>query len=212
MEPAAGRLPLQVLGENEALQQFFSGQDVRGVLDSSVAVDTSILEQFLSNDMDPNSFMLPESPPDSSSEACSPAQIPDFHCEASYWSNHQNIQPTQRPGPSTSCRFKARGPAHPELMTHDQLRTLGLTNTLVKSGTSPDLPHTHRSPEHTHYLSPEGCPQVYAPPPPSAPPPPPPLAPSNSYAAPCAGPSLVPSLSTPPSSYLLDSTPSLHTW
>jgi len=26
MEPAAGRLPLQVLGENEALQQFFSGE------------------------------------------------------------------------------------------------------------------------------------------------------------------------------------------
>lgn len=26
MEPGAGRLPLQVLGENEALQQFFSGE------------------------------------------------------------------------------------------------------------------------------------------------------------------------------------------
>uniref|UniRef100_A0A3Q1JST3 Uncharacterized protein n=1 Tax=Anabas testudineus TaxID=64144 RepID=A0A3Q1JST3_ANATE len=76
MEPETGRLPVQVLGENEALQQFFSGQDVSGVLDSSVVVDTSILEQYLSNDMDPSSFMLPESPPDSSSEACSPAQIP----------------------------------------------------------------------------------------------------------------------------------------
>uniref|UniRef100_A0A3B5AU93 Myelin regulatory factor like n=1 Tax=Stegastes partitus TaxID=144197 RepID=A0A3B5AU93_9TELE len=63
-----------VLGENEALQQFFN-QDVSGVLDNSVAVDTSILEQYLSNDVDPSS-MLPESPPDSSSEACSPAQIP----------------------------------------------------------------------------------------------------------------------------------------
>ncbi|XP_034382203.1 myelin regulatory factor-like protein [Cyclopterus lumpus] len=213
MEPAAGRLPLQVLGENEALQQFFSGQDVHCVLDSSVAVDTSILEQYLSNELDPNSFMLPESPPDSSSEACSPAQIPDFHYEASYWSNQQNIQPTQRPTSSTSCRFKAQGPAHHEHLTHDQLRTLGLTNTYIKSGTSPAplQPHTHRLPENTHYLSPEGCPQVYTPAPPSAPPPQPPMPPSNSYAAPCAGPSLVPNLSTPPSTYLLGSTSSLHT-
>ncbi|XP_068442995.1 myelin regulatory factor-like protein [Clinocottus analis] len=168
MEPA-GRLPLQVLGEKEALQQFFSGQDVRGVLDSSVAVDTSILERYLSNDMDANSFMLPESPPDSSSEACSPAQIPDFHYEASYWSNQQ------RPAPSTSCRFKDRGSAHHELLTHDQLR-------------SPE--HTHHSPEHTRYLRPEGCPQVYTPPTP---------------------PGLVPNLSTPPSAYLLGSTSLVHT-
>uniref|UniRef100_A0A3Q3J688 Myelin regulatory factor like n=1 Tax=Monopterus albus TaxID=43700 RepID=A0A3Q3J688_MONAL len=75
MEPDSTRL--QVLGENEALQQFFSGQDVSDVLDSTVTVDTSILEQYLSNDIDPISCMLPESPPDSCSEACSPVQIPD---------------------------------------------------------------------------------------------------------------------------------------
>ncbi|KAG7320131.1 hypothetical protein KOW79_015984 [Hemibagrus wyckioides] len=68
---------MDVLGENEALQQFFDGQDVSGVLDSA-AVDTSILEQYLSNDIDPT-FMLPESPPDSASEPCSPPQIPDVH-------------------------------------------------------------------------------------------------------------------------------------
>lgn len=33
-----------------------AGQDVSGVLDSSVAVDTSILEQYLCNDMDPSSL------------------------------------------------------------------------------------------------------------------------------------------------------------
>ncbi|XP_036432945.1 myelin regulatory factor-like protein isoform X2 [Colossoma macropomum] len=66
---------MDVLGENEALQQFFDGQDVSGVLESA-AVDTSILEQYLSNDVDPT-FMLPESPPDSGSEPCSPPQIPD---------------------------------------------------------------------------------------------------------------------------------------
>ncbi|KAM9771880.1 myelin regulatory factor-like protein isoform 8-T10 [Syngnathus typhle] len=39
-----------VHGETEALQQFFRGHDVRQVLDNSVAVDTSILEQYLSSD------------------------------------------------------------------------------------------------------------------------------------------------------------------
>ncbi|XP_061815708.1 myelin regulatory factor-like protein isoform X2 [Nerophis lumbriciformis] len=64
-----------VHGEKEALQQFFGGRDVSHVLDSSVAVDTSILERYLSSDLDPNTFALPDSPPDS--EACSPEQIPD---------------------------------------------------------------------------------------------------------------------------------------
>ncbi|KAM8907848.1 myelin regulatory factor-like protein isoform 6-T6 [Spinachia spinachia] len=189
MEHATGRPPPGVLGENEALQQFFSGQDVSGVLDSSVAVDTSILERYLSNDMDPNSFMLPESPPDSSSEACSPAQKPDFHYEASNWSNQQNVQPTQRPAPSTACCFKDRGPAPHDLLTRDQLRPLGLTDTVVRLGTSPD---------HLHYLSPEGRPQVYTAP--SLP-----VPPSVSYVTPYE----VPAVSTPPPTYLLDS--SLHT-
>uniref|UniRef100_W5NH81 Myelin regulatory factor n=1 Tax=Lepisosteus oculatus TaxID=7918 RepID=W5NH81_LEPOC len=72
---------MDVLGENEALQQFFeeSGHDVTGVLESPV-VDTSMLEQYLSNDLDPSTFMLPESPPDSGSEPCSPPQIPGKMC------------------------------------------------------------------------------------------------------------------------------------
>lgn len=196
--------------------------------------------------------MLPESPPDSSSEACSPPQIPgsvqllrllqeeflglysffgnwnktvhlwlaDFHYEAPYWSNqqtpHEVFQPTHRPAPSSSCRFKNQGPAptHNELLTHDQLRSLGLTNTYIKSGTSPAPPppaplhqHRHHSPEHTHYLSPETCSQVYTPPTPPSPPQPP----SNSYATHCTGPGLVPHLSTPPSAGLLGSTSILHT-
>ncbi|CAL8242564.1 unnamed protein product [Merluccius merluccius] len=64
-----------MVGEDEALRQFFDGQDVTEVLASSVAVDTSILEQYLSNNFDPHNFMLPESPPDSSSEPCSPPQV-----------------------------------------------------------------------------------------------------------------------------------------
>ncbi|CAG5926626.1 unnamed protein product [Menidia menidia] len=147
MEPGAGRLPVQVLGENEALQQFFSGQDVSGVLDSSVAIDTSILEQYLSNDMDPGSFMLPESPPDSSSEACSPPQIPDFPSEQSYWCTQQSY------GPEPSYRCKDRGPLppHSHPLTHGQLWSLGLTNTYIKPRTRAPL----LSPEH--YPTPEGC-------------------------------------------------------
>ncbi|KAM9705759.1 myelin regulatory factor-like protein isoform 2-T3 [Menidia menidia] len=161
MEPGAGRLPVQVLGENEALQQFFSGQDVSGVLDSSVAIDTSILEQYLSNDMDPGSFMLPESPPDSSSEACSPPQIPDFPSETSYWCTQQSY------GPEPSYRSKDRGPLppHSHPLTHGQLWSLGLTNTYIKPRTRAPL----LSPEH--YPTPEGCSRGYTPPTPPSPPP-----------------------------------------
>ncbi|XP_051813913.1 myelin regulatory factor-like protein [Acanthochromis polyacanthus] len=207
MEPGAGRQHLQVLGENEALQQFFNGQDVNNVLDNSVAVDTSILEQYLSNDVDPSSFMLPESPPDSSSEACSPAQIPeipeipDLHYKPSYWSNQQTAQeafvPTTQSG--ASCRFKDRGSAPSELLTHQQLHNLGVTNMYVKSGTPPAPRHlqTHHSPEC--YLNPQSCSQVYAPPTPPSPP-------SNSYHAP------ITAVATPPSVGLSRSASTLRTY
>nr|XP_019966141.1 PREDICTED: myelin regulatory factor-like protein [Paralichthys olivaceus] len=217
MEPGVSRLPLQVLGENEALQQFFSDQDVSGVLDSSVAVDTSILEQYLGNDMDPSNFMLPESPPDSSSEACSPPQIPDFHHEPPRWSNQhptrQAFLPPTQSAASSSCCFKDRGPApgHHDLLTYNQLHSLGLTNTYIKSGTPPIPPaapahlhqHTHHSPEHTCYLSPESCPQVCTPPTPPSPS----LPSSNSYATPRTGP--VPQSITPASTSL--SAPTVYT-
>ncbi|XP_051544659.1 myelin regulatory factor-like protein isoform X2 [Myxocyprinus asiaticus] len=82
-----GEVPMDVLGENEALQQFFNGQDVSGVLESAV-VDTSILEQYLSNETD-TAFMLPDSPPDSGSEHSSPPRIPD-----SRWSTEHANQDT----------------------------------------------------------------------------------------------------------------------
>ncbi|KAF6738407.1 Myelin regulatory factor-like protein [Oryzias melastigma] len=200
MEPAASRLPPHVLGENEALQQFFS------VLDSSVAVDTSILEQYLSNDVDPSTFMLPESPPDSSSEACSPPQIPDLSRDRTSWTVHRDAFPaTSQP---VSCRFKSRSstpsnpeflprpsslrfseespaPSHSNPMTYAQLHSLRLTDTHIKSGTPPTWhhQHTHRSPEHC--FTPGSCSQGYTPPTPPSPPQPP----LNSYAPPltCQG-------------------------
>ncbi|XP_029351538.1 myelin regulatory factor-like protein [Echeneis naucrates] len=204
MEPGLSRLPVQVLGENEALQQFFSGQDVSGMLDSSVAVDTSILEQYLSNDVDPNNFMLPESPPDSSSEACSPVhQISDFHHGPSCWSGQQTPQEGFQQTAASSCRFK--GPALSNMLTHNQPRSLGLINTFIKSGTPPSPPtgpaplQTQNSPERQHYLSPESCSQVYT----SPPHPSPPLPASNSY--------MGLHLTTPPPVGLAGSAPSIHT-
>ncbi|XP_029969911.1 myelin regulatory factor-like protein [Salarias fasciatus] len=141
MDTGTGQLAPQVIGETEALQQFFSGHDMSGMLDSSVAVDTSILEQYLSADMDPSNFMLPESPPDSSSESCSPAQIPDFHYESSYWS---------KPAVSPSGHFNDPSsiPPHAGPLTHDQLRCLGFTKTYIKTA-APSAPpaHSQRSPD-----------------------------------------------------------------
>ncbi|KAK2859217.1 hypothetical protein Q5P01_003837 [Channa striata] len=207
MEPDSSRLPIQVLGENEALQQFFSGQDVSGVLDSSVAVDTSILEQYLSNDMDPNSFILPESPPDSSSEACSPAQIPDFHYEPPYWPDQQQevFQTTAQSAGPTPCH-------HPDLLTHDQLRSLGLTNTYNKSQASDAPPltpplqqHVHHPHKHTRFLQSETCLQAYTPPISASPP----LPPSNNYVAPSTGPGTIPNVTVPQSTCLLGSSSTL---
>ncbi|XP_030634323.1 myelin regulatory factor-like protein [Chanos chanos] len=138
---------MDVLGENEALQQFFDGQDVSGVLESAV-VDTSILEQYLSNDVDPT-FMLPESPPDSGSEPCSPPQIPDVHYGTD-WSKEQVNQEALRQvaHPSAaSCHFKDnRAHEHYTGTTRHHLHDPGLS--LVKANASA-LP-----PVHPQYLNP----------------------------------------------------------
>ncbi|XP_063074202.1 myelin regulatory factor-like protein [Engraulis encrasicolus] len=98
---------MDVLGETEALQQFFDGQDVIDV------VDTSMLEQYLGIDMEPSNFMLPESPPDSGSEPCSPPQMNDVHSATNGWSDgHQLCQESLHPAtarpPAVSCRLKER--------------------------------------------------------------------------------------------------------
>ncbi|XP_062239217.1 myelin regulatory factor-like protein isoform X1 [Platichthys flesus] len=239
MEPGAGRLPLQVLGENEALQQFFSDQDVSGVLDSSVAVDTSILEQYLGNDLDPSNLydsapeapptsfsefrslnMLPESPPDSSSEACSPAQRPDFHPEAPHWSNQPSTQQafhlSSQSTASSSCCFKDRGPApgHHDQLTYDQRHSFGLTNTYIKSGPPPVPP---AAPAHLHQLSHHSPEHIRYLSPEGCPqvytpptPPSPSLPSSHRYAAPRTGPGGVPHPTTPASTCGSGSAPKLH--
>ncbi|CAL8279110.1 unnamed protein product [Gadus morhua 'NCC'] len=154
------RPPHLMEGEDEALQKFFDGQDVTEVLESSVAVDTSILEQYLSNHFDPHNFMLPESPPDSISEVCSPPRDSDLHYQRSYWStsgeNQENtFQPiTSHPTPS-SCRFEEPG-SFPldncELLTQSQLQSLGLSRTCSRGdpGLHPGRPPQYQQGSSSH--------------------------------------------------------------
>lgn len=156
MEPGAPRP--HVVGENEALQQFFNGHDVSGVLDNHtpVAVDTRIFEQYLNADMCSSNFTLPESPPDSSSEAFSPVQIPDCQYEPSLWCTQQIFAPA-----SSSCQFKGSPVPQTEPLTHEQLRNMGLTNIYIKPGTPPAVPAGH-----SQFLNQEGCLQGSSQPPP----------------------------------------------
>ncbi|XP_026778884.3 myelin regulatory factor-like protein [Pangasianodon hypophthalmus] len=147
---------MDVLGENEALQQFFDGQDVSGVLDSA-AVDTSILEQYLSNDIDPT-FMLPESPPDSGSEPCSPPQIPDVHF-GSDLSTEQLGPGLHAPAgqtPAPFCHLKAPPSSQYDLgnsMTHIKTKSPATAQTVCDSSL------------HYQYSSPaESCIQTTVPP------------------------------------------------
>ncbi|KAK6488321.1 myelin regulatory factor-like protein [Huso huso] len=135
---------MDVLGENEALQLFFEGHDVTSVLESPV-VDTSMLERYLSNDIDPATLMvagggvdkmLPDSPPDSGSEACSPPQIPDMH-NSCLWATGQPPQVPFNPAmdsSSASCRFKegvlGRHPSVPQ-------QFMGLPSNYVNPSASP---------------------------------------------------------------------------
>ncbi|KAM8814394.1 myelin regulatory factor isoform 6-T6 [Rhynchonycteris naso] len=68
---------MEVVDETEALQRFFEGHDINGALEPS-NIDTSILEEYISKE-DASDLTLPDSPPDSGSEAYSPQQVTDPH-------------------------------------------------------------------------------------------------------------------------------------
>uniref|UniRef100_A0A673UM76 Myelin regulatory factor-like protein n=1 Tax=Suricata suricatta TaxID=37032 RepID=A0A673UM76_SURSU len=74
---------MDVLGENEALRQFF---EAHGASDSlgNLALDTSLLEEFLGNDFDLGDLQgqLPDTPPYSASDSCSPPQMKGACCPA----------------------------------------------------------------------------------------------------------------------------------
>ncbi|XP_008758443.1 myelin regulatory factor isoform X4 [Rattus norvegicus] len=68
---------MEVVDETEALQRFFEGHDISGALEPS-NIDTSILEEYIGKE-DASDLTLPDSPPDSGSEAYSPQQVNDPH-------------------------------------------------------------------------------------------------------------------------------------
>lgn len=72
---------MDVVGENEALQQFFEAQGACGTL-GNPALDTSLLEEFLGNDFDLGALQrkLPDTPPYSASDFCSPPQVKGACC------------------------------------------------------------------------------------------------------------------------------------
>ncbi|XP_069758401.1 myelin regulatory factor-like protein [Narcine bancroftii] len=112
------RLNMDVLGENEALQQFFDGcKDVTGELEN-LFVDTSMLEEYISNDVEPGAITLPDSPPDSVSECCSPPQMTDVQCGGTWNAGiHSQMRPALSMSQRTaSCRFsEVAMPTHPNL-------------------------------------------------------------------------------------------------
>uniref|UniRef100_A0A8C2V4K7 Myelin regulatory factor-like protein n=1 Tax=Chinchilla lanigera TaxID=34839 RepID=A0A8C2V4K7_CHILA len=67
---------MDVVGENEALQQFFEAQGTNGTLENP-ALDTSLLEEFLGTDFDLGVLQrqLPDTPPYSASDPRSPPQV-----------------------------------------------------------------------------------------------------------------------------------------
>ncbi|XP_075602695.1 myelin regulatory factor-like protein [Balearica regulorum gibbericeps] len=99
---------MDVVGENEALQQFFEGQDVHGALENPM-VDTSMLEEFISSDVEFGTLQsqLPDSPPDSGSEPCSPPQLQTPWYDTTWPSGPQPLLPCPSAvAPSKlPCRF-----------------------------------------------------------------------------------------------------------
>lgn len=74
---------MDVVGEKEALQQFFEAQGTNNTL-GNPALDTSILEEFLGHDFNVGALQqqLPDTPPYSASDSCSPPQVKGACCQS----------------------------------------------------------------------------------------------------------------------------------
>ncbi|XP_062862330.1 myelin regulatory factor-like protein [Trichomycterus rosablanca] len=130
----------------------FAGQDVSGVLDST-AVDTSILEQYLSNEIDPT-FMLPDSPPDSSSEPCSPPQISDdISSDLNAKQIGQNHFAAAEQAPVNFCQLKNGPREHYEAPPPDHYDNNGTIN-YMNSRLSAIAQGVREPPLQSQYISP----------------------------------------------------------
>ncbi|KAM4748867.1 myelin regulatory factor-like protein [Rhinophrynus dorsalis] len=127
---------LDVLGENEALQQFFEGQDVHRALENPM-VDTSMLEEYISSDFGFGA-LLPDSPPDSGSEPCSPPQINGLMHNPCWSTGFQHSPSTHSSG---SCRFTERPPD-----TSPSIHCLGSPQDSCMKGTNSGTPWNGATP------------------------------------------------------------------
>ncbi|KAM6154218.1 myelin regulatory factor-like protein [Erethizon dorsatum] len=109
---------MDVIGENEALQQFFEAQGANGTLENP-ALDTSLLEEFLGNDFDlgVSQRQLPDTPPYFASDPCSPPQVKG--------TSYRTLRATPGRTPATSLHSAA---AAGMLSVHLQHSTSGMSN------------------------------------------------------------------------------------
>ncbi|XP_048463596.1 myelin regulatory factor-like protein [Rhincodon typus] len=141
---------MDVLGENEALQQFFKGQDVTGALENPF-VDISMLEAYISNDLDSGAITLPDSPPDSVPERCSPPQMPNVQYGGPHGAgfNSQTDQSSVS-HPNTPCRFTELVlPTHSNLP--QQHRQTGLREYFMKPDVDIPANKTSEPPSHVDF-------------------------------------------------------------
>ncbi|XP_075611629.1 myelin regulatory factor isoform X6 [Balearica regulorum gibbericeps] len=114
---------MEVVDETEALQRFFEGHDINGALEPS-NIDTSILEEYISKEDSPD-ITLPDSPPDSGSEAYSPQQVNDPHLLRTMTpENMCHMTPPSRlehpppPPPPPPPHLQGPPPPHPHQQQH----------------------------------------------------------------------------------------------
>ncbi|XP_060135643.1 myelin regulatory factor-like protein isoform X1 [Zootoca vivipara] len=143
---------MDVVGENEALQQFFEGQDVQRALENAL-VDTRLLEEFIDSDFESFGSLqnkLPDSPPDSGSEPCSPPQTKVAYYDISYPTGLRPSASLPSVGSTnkfpcnffeTACKTNAIGQA---CGTHQDFR--------LKTGNAP-TPWNNSTPSNNHALN-----------------------------------------------------------
>nr|XP_008114822.1 PREDICTED: myelin regulatory factor-like protein [Anolis carolinensis] len=139
---------MDVVDENEALQQFFEGQDVHRALENTM-MDTHMLEEFIDCDLKLFGNLqnkLPDSPPDSGSEPYSPPhskgltnKFPGKFLEAT-----SKMNPNGQVCPAyQDCSLKT-GNAVTSWMSSTSTNNFGLHGSPVRTSLSPSLSLTSK--------------------------------------------------------------------
>ncbi|CAD7676898.1 unnamed protein product [Nyctereutes procyonoides] len=109
---------MDVLGENEALQQFFEAQGADDTLENP-ALDTSLLEEFLGNDFDLGALQpqLPDTPPYSASDSSSPPDAKGACCAPATPSGRRSPAAAPPAPPPAHLPLSGSGPLRRGLLT-----------------------------------------------------------------------------------------------